>query len=96
MEWLVLNLRALILSAGSLKTAHKIEQRVFEKHPKPYQEMLAALRPLTLFPPLNTVQEIMRGMFELFYEVAKAGGILRVRVLLAGVCVVIQDATSDK
>ena len=57
-----------------------------------YQEMLEALRPLTPSPPLNTVlilpdgdEEIMRGMFELFDEVAKAGCILRVRVLLAGV-----------
>ena len=52
-----------------------------------YQEMQAALRPLTPYPPLNTVlilpdcnEEIMRGMFERFEEVAKAGGILRVRV----------------
>ena len=65
--------------------------------------MLAALRLLTPSPPLNTVlilsdrdKEIMRGMFEQFDDVAKAGGILRVRVLLAGVCVVILDATSDK
>ena len=52
---------------------------------------------------LNTVlvlpngdQEIMRGVFERFDEVAKAGGILRVSVLLACVCVIIQDAASDK
>ena len=68
-----------------------------------YQEMLAALRPLTLSPPLNTVlimpdddEEIMRGMFDRVEEIAKAGGILRVRVLFPGVRVVIQDATSDK
>ena len=49
-----------------------------------YQEMLAALLPLTLSPLLNTVlvlpdsdKEIMRGMFELFEELAKAGGSLR-------------------
>ena len=35
LEWLVSNLRPLIFSVGSLKTAHKIEQRVFENHPKP-------------------------------------------------------------
>ena len=53
-----------------------------------YQEMLAALWPLTLSSPLNTVlimpngdEEIMRGMFEWFEEAAKAGGILRVSVL---------------
>ena len=58
---------------------------------------------MTPSPPLNTVlilsdrdKEIMRGMFEQFDDVAKTGGILRVRVLFAGVCVVIQDATSDK
>ena len=70
-----------------------------------YQEMLAALRPLTLSPPLNTVlimpdddEEIMRGMFERFNEVAKAGSILQVCVLrvFPGVSMVIQDATSDK
>ena len=49
-----------------------------------YQEILAALRPMTLSPPLNTVlimpdgdEEILRGMFELFEELAKAGCILR-------------------
>ena len=53
-----------------------------------YQEMLATLRrqvrPLTPFPPFNTVlilpdsdEEIMRGMFERFDEVAKAGSILK-------------------
>ena len=57
--------------------------------------MLAALRSLTgltPFPPLYTVmilpdgdEEIMRGMFELFEEVAKAGSILRVCVLFSGV-----------
>ena len=58
---------------------------------------------MTPSPPLNTVlilsdrdKEIMRGMFEQFDDVAKAGGILRVRVLFPGVCVVIQDATSDR
>ena len=68
-----------------------------------YQEVQAALRPLTPYPPLNTVlilpdcnEEIMPGMFELFEEVAKAGGILRIRVLFLGVTVLIQDATSDK
>ena len=54
------------------------------------QEMQAALRPLTPYPPLNIVlilpdcnEETMRGMFERFEEVAKAarGSILRVRVL---------------
>ena len=67
-----------------------------------YQEILAALRPLTPSPPLNTVlilpdgdEEFMRWMFERFDEVAKAGGILRVPVLFPGVSVVIQDATSD-
>ena len=68
-----------------------------------YQEMEAALRPLTPYPPLNTVlilpdcdEEMMRGMFKLFEELAKAGGILRVRVLFPGATVLIQDATSDK
>ena len=68
-----------------------------------YQEMQAALWPLTPYPPLNTVSilpdcdvEIMRGMFKLFKELAKAGGILRVRVLFPGVTVLIQDATSDQ
>ena len=67
-----------------------------------YQEMLAALWPLTPSPPLNTVliladgdEEIMRWMFARFDEVAKAGSILRVSVLFP-VSVVIQDATSDK
>ena len=48
-----------------------------------YQEMLAALLPLTPSPPLCTVlilpdgnEEIRRGMFEQFDEVAKTGGIL--------------------
>ena len=66
-----------------------------------YQEMLAALLPLTLSPPLNTVlimpdgdEAIMQGMFELFEELAKAGGTLKVRVLFPCVCAVIQDATS--
>ena len=68
-----------------------------------YQEMLAALRPSNPPPPprpLNTVlilpdgnEKIMRGMFELFDEVTKAGGI---RVLFPGVSVVIRDGTSDK
>ena len=60
--------------------------------PSVNQEMLAALRLLTPFPPLNTVlilpdgdEEIMRGMFELFEEVAKAGSILPVCVLFSGV-----------
>ena len=68
-----------------------------------YEEMPAALRPLTPSPPLNTVlilpdsdDEIMRGMFQRFEEVAKSGGILRVRVLFPSVSVVIQVATSDK
>ena len=70
-----------------------------------YQEILAALWPLTPCPPLNTVlilpdgdEEIMRGMFERFNEVAKAGSILQVCVLrvFPGVSMVIQDATSDK
>ena len=70
-----------------------------------YQEMLAVLRPLTLSPPLNTVlimpnddEEIMRGTFEQFEDLAKAGGTLKGRVLFPCVlvCVVIQDATSDK
>ena len=46
------------------------------------------------------VEEIIRGMFGRFDQVAKAGGILRVCVLFPGVSVVnalvIQDATSDK
>ena len=64
--------------------------------------MLAALRPLTP----NTVlilpdgdEEIKRGMFARFEEVAKAGGMLRVRVLFPSLSVVIpahmQDATSQ-
>ena len=67
-----------------------------------YQEMLAALRPLTPPPRLNTVlilpdgDEIMRGMFERFDKMAQAGGILRVSVLFPSVSVVIQDPTSDK
>ena len=67
-----------------------------------YQEMLAALRPRTPYPQLNTVlilpdgdEEIMRGMFELFMELSKAGGILRVSVLFPDKHVLIQDATSD-
>ena len=61
-----------------------------------YQEMLAAFRPLTLSPPLNTVlilpdgeKEIMRGIFERFDEVFEVGGIilLRVHVLIPGICV---------
>ena len=54
--------------------------------------MLAALKPLTPSPPLNTVlimpdgdEEITRGMFERFEEVSKAGGILSVRVLFPSV-----------
>ena len=39
---------------------------------------------------------MMGGMFERFDELAKAGGILRVRYLFPGVSVVIQEATSDK
>ena len=67
--------------------------------------MLAALWPfrLTPSPSLNTGlilpdgdEEIMRGMFEWFEEVAKAGSILRVSVLFPGISVVTQDATSDK
>ena len=53
-----------------------------------YTKMLAALLTLTLSPPLNTVlimpdddEEIMRGMFGLFEESAKAAGIRRVNVL---------------
>ena len=68
-----------------------------------YQEMQAALRPSTPYPPLYTVlilpdcnEEITRGMFKRFEELAKAGGILRVPVLFPGVTVLIQDATSDK
>ena len=69
-----------------------------------YQEMLTALRPRTpyLHWQLNTVlilpdgdDAIMRGMFELFMELSKAGSILRVRVLFPDVHVLIQDATSD-
>ena len=58
---------------------------------------------LDAHPPLNTIlilpecdKEIMRGMFELFDEVANGGCILRVCILVPCVCVVIQDATSDK
>ena len=65
-----------------------------------YQEMLAALWPLTPSPPLNTVlilpdcdEQIMRGMFELFDEVAKVA-VSRVCTLFP--CMVIQDAMSDK
>ena len=68
-----------------------------------YQEMFAALLPLTLSPPLNTVlimpnddEEIMIEMFEQFEELAKAGGALKVSVLFPCVCVVIQEATSDE
>ena len=68
-----------------------------------YQEMQAALLPFTPYPPLNTVlilpdcnEEITRGMFKRFEELAKAGGILRVPVLFPGVTVLIQDATSDQ
>ena len=68
-----------------------------------YQEMLAALRPRTPYPQFNTVlilpdsddEAIMRGMFELFMDLSKAGGILTVRVLFPDVHVLIQDATSD-
>ena len=71
------------------------------------QEMLAVLRPLTPFLPLNTVlilpdgdEKTMIGVFEQFEEVAKAGGILRVpnnvRVLFPSINVTIQYATSDK
>ena len=68
-----------------------------------YQEMLAALRPRTPYPQLNTVlilpdgdeAAIMRGMFERFMELSKAGSILRVCVLFPDVHVLIQDATSD-
>ena len=58
---------------------------------------------MTPYPPLNTVlilpdcdEEIMIGMLKRFEEFAKAGGILRVRVLFPGVTVLIQGATSDK
>ena len=60
---------------------------------------------MTPSPPLNTVlilpdgdEEIMRGIFELLEELAKAGGIVRVRVLFPGVTwsVVIQDAVSNE
>ena len=70
-----------------------------------YQEMLAALRPLTLSPLLNSDtamilpdcdDDIMREMFVLFEVVSKAGGILRLRVLFPGVSVLIQDVTSDE
>ena len=68
-----------------------------------YQQMLAALTPLTPYSPLNTVliipdadEEILREMFTLFEEMAKAGGILRVRILFSSVHVLIQDATSDQ
>ena len=47
-----------------------------------YQDMLAALLPLTTSPPLNTVliptdrdKEITGLMFELFKELAKAGAV---------------------
>ena len=70
-----------------------------------YQEMLAALRPRAPYPQLNTVlilpdgdEAIMRGIFERFMELSKAGGILRVRVLFPDVHVLKQlnqDATSD-
>ena len=67
-----------------------------------YQEMLAALRFRTPYPQLNTVlilpdgdEAIMRGMFERFMELSKAGSILRVCVLFPDVHVLIQDATSD-
>ena len=65
--------------------------------------MQAALWPLTPYSPLNTVlilpdsdEEIMRGMFKRFEDLAKAGGNLRVRVLFSCVTVLIQDTTSDK
>ena len=68
-----------------------------------YQEVQAALWPLTPYPPLNTVlilpdcyEEIMRGMFKQLEEFAKAGGNLRVCVLFPGITVLIEDATSDK
>ena len=58
---------------------------------------------MTPYPPLNTVlilpdcdEEIMRGMFKRYEELAKAGGILRVRVLSPGVTVLIQDASNEK
>ena len=64
--------------------------------------MLAALRPRTPHPQLNTVlflpdgdEAIMEGMFELFMELSKAGCILRARVLVPDVHVLIQDDTSD-
>ena len=68
-----------------------------------YQEMLEALRPLTLFPPLNTAMilpdcddDIMSEIFARFEVVSKSGGIQRVRVLFPGVSALIQDATSDE
>ena len=58
---------------------------------------------LTPFPPLNKVmilpdgdEDIMRGTFEPFDEVDKAGSILRVRVIFPGLSVLIQDAMSAK
>ena len=84
------------LAAAQIRSGRGFDKAV-------YQEMLAALKHLTPFPPLNTVlimpdadEEIMRGMFALFEEVSKAGGILRVHIHFPGVSVLIQDATSDK
>ena len=47
---------------------------------------------------INTLVDLnkLAGETPSFEEVAKAGGILRVRVLLPGVSVLVQDATSDK
>ena len=67
---------------GSLERGRAAQQwRRF--HKAVYQEMLAALRPLTLSPPLNTVMilpdcddDIMREMFARFEVVSTAGGIL--------------------
>ena len=73
-----------------------------------YQEMLAALRPLTPLPPLKGVtvlilpdcydsyEEITRGMFEQFEVVVKAGVIRPVHILFPGVNVLIRVAMSDK
>ena len=71
-----------------------------------YPKILAAILPLMPSPgshPLNRVlimpdgdEEIMRWMFELFDEVAIAGGILRACVLFPCVSVLVQDATSDQ
>ena len=91
---------------GSLKRGRAAPQRK-RFYKAVYQEMLAVLRPLTPFLPLNTVlilpdgdEKTMIGVFEQFEEVAKAGGILRVpnnvRVLFPSINVTIQYATSDK